>query len=53
MKKVHVFLSILAVLIFGGILIDIGIIATGCIMVGIGTMSFILYPLLLEFMGIK
>ena len=53
MKKAYLFISILVVLVFGGVLIDMGVIATGCVMVGIGTMCFILYPLLLEYMGIK
>lgn len=53
MKKAHVFISIIIVLIVGGFLIDVGMIATGAVMVGIGTMSFILYPLLLEFMGLN
>ena len=53
MKKIHLFISIVVVLIVGGILIDAGMIATGAVMVAIGTMSFILYPLLLEVMGLN
>lgn len=53
MKKVHLFLSIVVVLIIGGFLIDVGFLATGMVMVGVGTMSFIFYPLLIDFMGLN
>lgn len=53
MTKAGVFILICLSLILGGILIDLGIMATGFAFVFIAVFGFIFYPLILDFLDIR